>query len=245
MNLIKKLFHLKSNEHHFVLNYFGRSSHKQVDIRKIEVFGPIAKEIIETGKTYLYYDRLFTIYNALINLHRILPVNEKLFLLEAGVYKGGGSYFMASILKQLGINNYHLFSVDTFEGHSALDLKDNTLDGTQKPGEFNETSFESVQSYLSKFTNVTVCKGRIQDVAMGIEDHKFGLVHLDMDIYHPTLFSLNFFNDKLIKGGIIILDDYGFVSCPGVKTAVDDFLISNPCYNLIPLLSGQCLLIKY
>jgi hypothetical protein len=245
MNLIKKLKHLKSDDHHFVLNYHGRSSHKQVDIRETEVFGPIAKDVIGSGKTYLYYDRLFTIYNALINLHRVTSLNEKLFLLEAGVYKGGGSYFMASILAQLGISNYHLYSVDTFEGHSALDLKDNSLDGTQKPGEFHETSFETVQSYLSKFPNVTVCKGRIQDVAVGLEDKKFGLVHLDMDIYQPTLFSLNFFNDRLIAGGIIVLDDYGFVSCPGVKKAVDEFLISNPSYNVFPLLSGQCLLLKY
>lgn len=245
MNLIKRIRNLGADDHHSVLNYYGRSSRKQADIRKIECFGPIAKEVIESGKTYLYYDRLYTFYNILLNIKRGYGEEEKLYLAESGVYKGGGSFFIASILSQLGVSNFQLYSIDTFEGHSKLDLKGDTGDGLQKAGDFNETSFESVQNYLSVHANISVRKGRIQDVANSISDKKYCFVHLDMDIYQPTLFSLDFFDDKLLPGAVIVLDDYGFTSCPGVKKAVDEFLLSHPNYNVVPLLSGQCLLIKY
>ncbi|MEM4331709.1 MAG: TylF/MycF/NovP-related O-methyltransferase [Candidatus Micrarchaeia archaeon] len=70
------------------------------------------------------------------------------------------------------------------------------------------------------------------------------LVHLDVDVYEPTRFSLNFFKDKLQPGGIIIVDDYGFTTCPGVKKAVDEFTRNNINYELFHLLTGQALLIK-
>jgi len=63
-----------------------------------------------------------------------------------------------------------------------------------------------------------------------------------MDIYEPTAFALSFFNKRMVKGGIIVIDDYGFLTCPGIKRAVDEFCITNKITQF-NLLSGQCLLI--
>ena len=70
-------------------------------------------------------------------------------------------------------------------------------------------------------------------------------VHLDMDIYEPTIFALKFFNDRLVKGGVILLDDYGFDTCPGIPRAVQEFTETQPGYFGMSLLTGQYLLIKY
>ena len=45
-----------------------------------------------------------------------------------------------------------------------------------------------------------------------------------MDLFQPTLDSLEFFYQRTNKGGVIICDDYGFSSCPGASKAVDQFL---------------------
>lgn len=43
--------------------------------------------------------------------------------------------------------------------------------------------------------------------------------------------------------GIILIDDYGVLACPGVRKAVDDFFKDKP-EMAIPNLNGQCIIIK-
>jgi O-methyltransferase len=45
------------------------------------------------------------------------------------------------------------------------------------------------------------------------------------------------------KGAYMMFDDYGFLSCPGVKIAVDDFFKNKPETPLY-VATGQCLVIK-
>jgi hypothetical protein len=51
---------------------------------------------------------------------------------------------------------------------------------------------------------------------------KICLLHLDLDIYRPTLFVLQKLFDKVVNGGIVLLDDYAEIS--GTTEAVDKFL---------------------
>jgi len=51
---------------------------------------------------------------------------------------------------------------------------------------------------------------------------KISLLHLDLDVFRPTLFVLEKLFDKVVKGGIILLDDYAQIS--GATEAVDIFL---------------------
>ena len=46
---------------------------------------------------------------------------------------------------------------------------------------------------------------------------KFRFLHLDLDVYLPTLFCLEKFYNKLSKGGIILIDD--FKTHPGATKA--------------------------
>ncbi len=67
---------------------------------------------------------------------------------------------------------------------------------------------------------------------------KISLLHIDVDVYEPSKFILENLWEKLVAGGILMLDDYGTVA--GETKAVDDFfkdkniLIQKPKYNHIP-----------
>ena len=242
MSFIKKM--ILSDDYHCVLKYYGKSSGKQPDIRQNVPFGKLAEKVIEDKNTSLYYERLYSIFNSLENLRLRLKTDDEIVCAEVGVYKGGGSYFISSVLETLGFKKYKLYSIDTFEGHSELDFLKEKTEGVHEAGLFYETSFETVSKYLSKYQNIEVLKGRIQDKADMIKDFKFSFVHLDMDIYQPTVFALDFFSSRIIIGGIVILDDYEFQTCPGIKKAIDEFLATNKNFVQVPLLSGQCQLIK-
>jgi hypothetical protein len=44
-----------------------------------------------------------------------------------------------------------------------------------------------------------------------------------VDLYQPTYDSLDFFFPRLVKGGVIVCDDYNFSNFPGAKLAWDEY----------------------
>jgi Macrocin-O-methyltransferase (TylF) len=74
-----------------------------------------------------------------------------------------------------------------------------------------------------------------------LADHRFALVHIDVDLYEPTRAALEFFHPRLSPGAVMICDDYGFASCPGARKAVDEYL-ADKADVAIELPSGQALI---
>jgi hypothetical protein len=50
---------------------------------------------------------------------------------------------------------------------------------------------------------------------------KISLLHIDVDLYEPTKIILENLFPCVVKGGIIVLDDYG--AFPGANMAIDDY----------------------
>jgi hypothetical protein len=191
----------------------------------------------------LYYDRLYTLYQAVVNAAR-LAGSAPAHLLEVGVYKGGGSAFIASLMQALRIEGT-LHAFDTFEGHSCEDTRHDLDAGHATSAKlFRDTSYEDVRAYLARYPFARVHKGRFQDRCEALANDSVLFAHLDVDIYEPTAFALNFLRDRVLVGGVIVIDDYGFATCPGLRQAVDEFLASAPPFFALHQLTGQCVLVK-
>ena len=66
---------------------------------------------------------------------------------------------------------------------------------------------------------------------------KYSFVHIDFDLYKPTIEVIKFITPKLESNAIILIDDYNFINQEGVKWAVKDSGINlNKC---IQTQSGQ------
>ena len=216
-------------------NYLWYNAHRKIDLKKLPGFSGIASQVIEDQTTLLNYDRLYTLWQAV--LHIPSPDSP---LAEIGTYRGGSAKFIIETLKQNRYENqFYIF--DTFEGHV---LVDESVDGKHRIGTFGDTSYEQVKSYLNS-PNATIYKGSFLDTAQQIEKMKnFGMVHIDVDVYPVTKFCLQFFADRTIPGSVIIVDDYGFITCKGAKKATDEFVHANPSFKLFHLLTGQALILK-
>lgn len=53
---------------------------------------------------------------------------------------------------------------------------------------------------------------------------KISLLHIDVDVYKPTIVILDYLFDRVVPGGLIIFDDYGTVA--GETKAVDEFFLN-------------------
>jgi hypothetical protein len=152
-------------------------------------------------------------------------------LAECGVYKGASAYLMCqahSSSKKI----VHLF--DSFEGLS----EPNHIDGDYWKSGALMTSEESLHHTLSEFENYQTYKGWIPERFMEVSNLMFSFLHIDVDLYKPTLDSLEFFYEHMQAGGIILMDDYGFNTCPGTKSAADEFF-SNRNEQIVKLPTGQ------
>lgn len=215
--------------------YYWRKAKKKIDLKKLPDFWEIASTIVNDKKTMLSYDRLYTLWQGVLGIpHPDLPIAE------IGAHRGGSAKFMIETSKKRGYNsNFYIF--DTFEGHVVVDPK---LDDRQHIGDFNNVSFEEVKSYLDS-SNVFIYKGNFLDTSIHIENIKnFSMVHIDVDVYPVTTFCLDFFKNRTLPGSVIIVDDYGNLSCNGLKIAVDEFVRANLNFKMFYLLTGQALIIK-
>jgi len=48
------------------------------------------------------------------------------------------------------------------------------------------------------------------------------LLHLDVDVYGPSKIVLDHLFERIVKGGLLVMDDYGIV--PGETQAVDELI---------------------
>ena len=155
---------------------------------------------------------------------------------ECGAYKGDSSYLIcrrtAGLQKQ-----HHVF--DSFEGLSTPAPQDGTYwsRGDLAIGE------EAIHEGLKEFDFVVYHKGWIPEKFHEVEGRKFCMIHLDVDLYQPTLDSLRFFFDRMSPGGLILCDDYGFQTCPGAKEACDSFF-SDKLEKVVSLPTGQGFVLK-
>jgi hypothetical protein len=51
---------------------------------------------------------------------------------------------------------------------------------------------------------------------------KIALLHVDVDVYQPTRIILETFHPMMVRGGVMVFDDYGTVA--GETRAIDEFL---------------------
>ena len=158
---------------------------------------------------------------------------------ECGVYHGASSYLICSFTHQSRNYRRTHFMFDSFEGLSAP----SSLDGDHWRAGALAWELDDVKRRLAKFQNLSWHKGWIPERFVDVEDRDFAFVHIDVDLYQPTLDSINFFYDRMNSGGVIICDDYGFTSCPGATLAIDEYL-SDKAEKMIPLSCGGGFMIK-
>jgi len=179
-------------------------------------------------------------YSLWFQVERLKKEKIKGAFAELGVYKGITANFLYEMDNS---RKLHLF--DTFEGFHEKDLQnEGSKDKKYNTKEYSNTSVEAVKNYISGKDNIVFHKGNFPATTTGLEEELYALVHLDADLYQPTIEGLKYFYPRLAPGGVIIVHDYNH-SWEGINKAVDEFMPSIS-ENLIELpdWQGSAVIIK-
>ncbi len=142
---------------------------------------------------------------------------------ELGVYKGETAEWLHLLDPE---RELHLF--DTFEGFKAKDLAEEKAFGKYyQPGYFSDTDLETVQKRLGPSERLHYYPGYFPETLSDLPEQLYALVHLDADLYRPTLAALEYFYPRLAPGGLIIVHDYNH-NWDGIRQALDEFVLKIP-----------------
>ena len=131
-----------------------------------------------------------------------------------------------------------LYLFDTFNGFDSRDLAvESQQEDKFDPSNFSDTEVEIVRAYIGGNDNLIFKKGYFPETTLGLEQEGFALVHLDADLYVPTLEALKFFYPKMNPGGVIIIHDYNH-TWDGIPKAVNVFVENIP-ESIIELMDWQ------
>jgi len=166
-------------------------------------------------------------------------------IVECGVFKGMSLVTFTKLIEVLcpADSLKRVIGFDTFEGFAALHDKDgppNAQRGKVQGG-WNSRQFMPALEQLIEITQRDSMVPRVQrvelvkgDATRTIPDYvkrnpgtRISLLHLDMDVYEPTLAALTHLYPLVSPGGMVLLDEYGMDGFPGESAAFDEYFGSN------------------
>lgn len=171
-----------------------------------------------------------------LRLNNIERCAERIFadgiegdFLEAGVCQGGATILMRALQVSHQQSHRSLWAIDSFEGlppsSESADDQRYGLDMEEEKQPWLSCSLAKVQTHFQRYDlldpQVNFLKGFVADTLPDAPIGPLALMRLDVDLYSSTMECLNHLYHKLVPGGFVIIDDYGYL--PGCRDAVDAF----------------------
>jgi hypothetical protein len=212
------------------LIYVGKKDERYVDFDDLH---RIIWEEVKTN-TMTSKERIFGLIEAVkyVTKHKIEGA-----IVECGVWRGGSMMAVAKTLNSVKDVNRQLYLYDTYDGMSEPTSDDATFTGKSAKALMIKSdkassdvwaysALDTVQQGMNStgypVNNIHYIQGKVEDTIPGNVPDKIALLRLDTDWYESTKHELIHLFPKLQKGGVLIIDDYGFWK--GSRKATDEYI---------------------
>lgn len=152
-------------------------------------------------------------------------------IIECGIFKGASLSRLIMFRDLLeSSNSRNIIGFDTFEDFPETNYEKDKIkrnDFIDKAGKKSIPLKKLKENLYQRnlYENVRLIKGDIiETIPKFVKENpelKIALINLDTDIYEPAEIILKYLYPHLVKGGIIMFDDYGVF--PGETKAIDEF----------------------
>jgi O-methyltransferase len=160
-------------------------------------------------------------------VHKVNRENLPGDIVECGVWNGGSAAVMAIACResQPPLPNRKIWLFDSFQGLPPPGENDDQLERDSYFEGWNKGSVTKVRRIFSKLKlpldSVYIIPGWFNETLKTASVSSIALLNIDADWYDSVKLVLETFYDKVVPGGYIALDDYGWWL--GCDRAVADF----------------------
>jgi O-methyltransferase len=151
---------------------------------------------------------------------------------ECGVWHGVLSKTICEYLDEQDLSKVNFYLVDTF----------GSMPGSHPDVNYQSNIYEEVKSRFSMYPTVQLIRGVVPECLTQITSTKIAYLAIDMNSSEAELRTLEYFYSKVVSGGIIYFDDYGW-GYPELRTVVDNFFSDKP-ERLLHFPSGNSIVVK-
>jgi O-methyltransferase len=155
--------------------------------------------------------------------------------LEVGVWKGGTGCLLASATRK------QVLLCDTFRGV----VKAGPRDTHYKGGEHSDATEEEVRNLaerLGVLDRIKILRGIFPEDTGSSVNESLAFCHIDVDVYESARDVFNKIWPLMVRGGVVVFDDYGFRGCDGVTSFVNELLFREHLF--VHNLNGHAILVK-
>jgi predicted O-methyltransferase YrrM len=185
-------------------------------------------------------ERMHAVYQAARYLARRGVAGD---YVECGVWRGGSSMMAAAGFIAEADVDRRIWLYDTFDGMPPPSSRDVRYDGlaaeqlladeSREPHTVNTWALATLEDVRANMKATGYPAGRIEYVTGQVEEtipatapEEISLLRLDTDWYESTRHELVHLWPRLVPGGVLIIDDYGWWQ--GAKEAVDEYFADEP-----------------
>ncbi|MCC6533804.1 MAG: class I SAM-dependent methyltransferase [Burkholderiales bacterium] len=201
-----------------------------------EPFPALYRRCLEDTGTVLTPYNVFQRFLGRLNLVRYFVASLELpgARAEIGVYRGASALLLCRVARArlAGFDGSDVYLVDSFAGARGEGEEDliavRRAGGTVEREAFFSRpdaalDVQSVRRHFAEFPRASVVQGWVPEVLHSLTPERWAFVHLDVNLYRPSLAALEYFWPRLVAGGTIVCDDYGSPFTPGAKRAWHEF----------------------
>ena len=153
---------------------------------------------------------------------------------ECGCYKGTGPRIIADVL-DFGAMDRRYYLYDLFE-HNASMPHHHMI-------EHSSELCDWVRARFADLPNVVITQGRVPESLAIAAPEKIAFMHLDLNNADAEIGALEVLFDRIVPGGILLLDDYGWIAYVDQLRAEKAWFAKRG-YHVLELPTGQGLVIK-
>lgn len=152
---------------------------------------------------------------------------------EFGCHMGRTAVLMAHLSAK------PLWLYDSFQGLPSRSLQDEAALTHFKQGHLT-MSRSKLDEYFKKYAvrSPAVYEGWFNSIPVDKLPEQLCFAHLDGDLYESIRDSIRLVYPRLVKGGVCLIDDYGWTGLAGVKNAVDEYM-KDKLEPVQPLVTGS------
>lgn len=173
-------------------------------------------------------EKLLNLFNS---VREIDSKKTKGDIVECGVWNGGSSAVMAAAhyyTQETSVDR-NIWLLDSFQGLPPPGEKDGSIERDRYFEGWNKGQVEKVIEVFSKINipmqNVNIVPGWFDITLKRTKFEDIALLHIDCDWYDSVKLVFDKLYQKVVPGGIIVIDDY--FTWPGCKKATLDFVNEN------------------
>jgi len=162
---------------------------------------------------------------------------------ECGVLKGFSSKVLCKYL-DFGNTEKQFYLYDTFSGLPVETSTQQEREGWDYSDLDPEALLQEVRQAFSAYHNVMIVPGMVPASFETTVPEKISFLHIDMNSEQAEMLALEHLFDRITPGGIIVLDDFGWIVNQNQMISELKFMAERE-HMVLELPTGQGLVIKH